>query len=157
MSYIKPQTPLQHKDGDYFYPLTTADQVIMPDGSRLNKLATPKAGFIYPLASSVVPEGFLLCDGAAYSRTEYPELFAAIGTIYGEGDGSTTFNVPNLSTRVPVGAGDGYGLGDVGGEAEHTLTVTEMPSHSHNIKRGTSQNGYFGITSLEVQNPKYPF
>ena len=131
MSYIKPQTPLQHKDGDYFYPLTTADQVIMPDGSRLNKLATPKAGFIYPLASSVVPEGFLLCDGAEYLRTEYPELFAAIGTIYGSGDGSTTFNVPNLQTRVPVGSGEGYNLGDIGGEETHTLTINEMPSHKH--------------------------
>ena len=90
-----------------------------------------KAGFIYPLASSVIPEGFLLCDGMAYSRIEYPELFAAIGTMYGEGDGSTTFNVPSLSTRVPVGSGNGYTLGATGGEATHTLTVDEMPSHNH--------------------------
>ena len=103
----------------------------MEDGSRLNKLATPKAGFIYPLASSVVPKGFLLCDGSEYSRTEYPELFAAIGTIYGAGDGSTTFNVPNLETRVPVGKGTGYALGASGGEEKHTLTVEEMPSHDH--------------------------
>ena len=128
----KPQSPLYSTSNDtYIYPLTTADQVIMPDGSRLNKLATPKAGFIYPLASSAVPEGFLLCDGTAYSKTEYPELFAAIGTIYGSGDGSTTFNVPNLQTRVPVGAGSGYELGTTGGEEKHTLTVEEMPSHDH--------------------------
>lgn len=91
----------------------------------------PKAGFIYPLATPNVPDGFLLCDGKAYSRTEYVELFAAIGTYYGEGDGSTTFNVPNLQTRVPVGAGNGYELGSVGGEATHALTVDEMPSHKH--------------------------
>ena len=178
MSYIKPQTPLQHKDGDYFYPLTTIDQVIMEDGiTRLNGAdlvsvntdgapegetvkvnadtlggypasdfvrydeldmgdigsgnGKTKAGFIYPLASSVVPEGFLLCDGAEYLRAEYPELFAAIGTIYGEGNGSTTFNVPNLQTRVPIGKGDGYVLGTTGGEEKHTLTVEEMPSHDH--------------------------
>ena len=103
----------------------------------------PKAGFIYPLASEVVPEGFLLCDGAAYSRSEYAELFAAIGTMYGNGDGSTTFNVPNLSTRVPVGSGEGYELGDIGGEANHTLTVNEMPKHDHviNIYAGSGSYG----------------
>ena len=59
MAYVSPQTPLQHKNGDYIYPLTTIDQVIMPDGGRLNtKVLKPKAGFIYPLASDVVPEGF---------------------------------------------------------------------------------------------------
>lgn len=94
----------------------------------------PKAGFIYPLATPNVPDGFLLCDGKAYGRTEYVELFAAIGTYYGEGDGSTTFNVPNLQTRVPVGAGNGYELGSVGGEAEHTLTVGEMPNHTHDVR-----------------------
>lgn len=101
----------------------------------LNKL---RAGFIYPLAGETVPTGFLLCDGAEYSRTEYPELFAAIGTLYGEGDGSTTFNVPDLATRVPVGKGEGYELGDVGGEAEHTLTVDEMPGHDHLLPLYTS-------------------
>ena len=134
--FLKPQSPLKHKDGAYIYPLTTADQVILENGNRLNTAlnnmsSKPKAGFIYPLASSIVPEGFLLCDGAEYSRVQYEELFAAIGTIYGVGDGSTTFNVPNLQTRVPVGAGEGYGLGAVGGEATHTLTVNEMPSHGH--------------------------
>ena len=102
---------------------------------RFTELQKAKAGFIYPLAGEVVPTGFLLCDGAAYSRTEYLELFEVIGTLYGEGDGSTTFNVPNLSTRVPVGAGDGYNIGDTGGEAEHTLTLKEMPKHNHTINR----------------------
>ena len=149
--YLKPQTPLQHQSGDYIYPITTVDQVITAKGERLNANLIsvdlnesvesdtninlvnnkPKAGFIYPLASDVVPEGFLLCDGAEYLRAEYTELFAAIGTMYGSGDGSTTFNVPNLSTRVPVGKGDGYELGDIGGEDSHTLTTDEMPNHNH--------------------------
>ena len=115
---------------------------------RLNKA---KAGFIYPLACATVPDGFLLCDGNAYLRTEYPELFAAIGTIYGAGDGSTTFNVPSLNTRVPVGAGNGYPLGATGGEEQHTLTVDEIPEHSHetyavknaNINGGTGTNILF--------------
>lgn len=94
----------------------------------------PKAGFIYPLASEVVPNGFLLCDGGEYSRTEYLELFTAIGTIYGEGDGETTFNVPDLRMRVPVGADGGeYCLGRMDGEENHKLTVEEMPTHRHSI------------------------
>ena len=146
-NYVKPQNPLYNETNDTFiYPLTTVDQIITNDGKRLNadyvnidlnnanksdnmifadKL--PKAGFIYPLASVNVPEGFLLCDGAAYARAEYPELFAAIGTLYGEGDGSTTFNVPNLQTRVPVGAGEGYGLGGTGGEETVKLQTSNLP------------------------------
>lgn len=79
----------------------------------------PKAGFIYPLAASVVPEGFLLCDGAEYSRTEYPELFAAIGTMYGSGDGSTTFNVPDITFAdgvkgiIATGKGSGVSVADI--------------------------------------------
>ena len=93
--------------------------------------AKAKAGFIYPLASETVPAGFLLCDGGEYGRAEYLELFAAIGTTYGAGDGETTFNVPNLKTRVPVGAGEDYPLGKMDGEAVHTLSTDEMPRHRH--------------------------
>lgn len=100
------------------------------------------AGLIYPLATEKVPEGFLLCDGEAYSRTEYKELFEAIGTIYGAGDGSTTFNVPDLATRVPVGAGGDYGLGITGGAAEHTLTEEQMPKHRHELT--VDGNEYYG-------------
>ena len=95
--------------------------------------AKDRAGFVYSFAGSKAPAGFLLCDGAAYSRTAYSELFAAIGITYGAGDGSTTFNVPNYAGRVLVGAGSGYALGAVGGEAAHTLTVSEMPSHTHGV------------------------
>lgn len=81
----------------------TADDQAVNWGS-VKEWGKAKAGFIYPLASAVVPEGFLLCDGAAYSRVEYPELFAAIGTMYGSGDGSTTFNVPDITFADGVGA-----------------------------------------------------
>lgn len=112
--------------------------------------AKDRAGFVYSFAGSKAPAGFLLCDGAAYSRTAYSELFSAIGITYGAGDGSTTFNVPNYAGRVLVGAGSGYALGATGGEATHTLTVNEMPSHSHVITDpvvapGSSGGGVAGI------------
>lgn len=75
-------------------------------------------------------------DGRELSRTTYKALFEAISTTYGIGDGSTTFNIPDSRGRVSVGAGKGAGLtnrlrGEKTGEETHTLTIAEMPSHSH--------------------------
>lgn len=84
--------------------------------------------------------GCLLCDGAAVDRVEYSDLFTAIGTAYGAGDGTTTFNVPDLRNRVAMGS-DGTNLGATGGEASHTLAVTEMPSHSHGGVTGGGTSG----------------
>lgn len=62
------------------------------------------AGSIYMFAGSTVPDGLLECDGSAVSRSTYADLFDVIGTTYGAGDGSTTFNLPNLSGRVAIGS-----------------------------------------------------
>lgn len=78
-------------------------------------------GAIFPYGGTVPPANYLLCDGAAYKRLEYKELFAVIGTSYGGGDGATTFNVPNYKSgsattlRVPVGAGTGAVIGTTTG------------------------------------------
>jgi len=93
--------------------------------------------------------GALLCDGSAVSRTTYANLFAAIGTTYGAGDGTTTFNVPDFRGRVIVGAGTGSGLtararGDVGGEEKHTLTEAELAAHSHPGSTCNPHNHSFG-------------
>jgi microcystin-dependent protein len=120
-------------------------------------------GVVLPYAGSAAPNGWLLCFGQAISRTTYANLFAAIGTSFGTGDGSTTFNVPDTRGRVLAGkdnmggtaasrlttAGsgvDGATLGANGGAETHTLTTAQMPAHTHNTgttigSRNTSAGG----------------
>jgi microcystin-dependent protein len=105
-------------------------------------------GEVFDWAGEDPRPGCLFCDGAAVSRSTYAALFAVIGTTYGAGDESTTFNVPDLRGRVTAGrddmggaaAGrltddatgiDGEVLGDAGGVQEHTLTIAQLPAHSH--------------------------
>ena len=99
--------------------------------------AVMRAGMISLYGGAVAPSGYLICDGAAVSRTTYADLFTAIGTTYGAGNGSTTFNLPNLKGRVPVGVDPSQtefdALGENGGSKTHTLTVDEMPSHNHRL------------------------
>lgn len=107
-----------------------------PSSESIEGYSTP-IGAIFIYASNTIPSKWLLCSGQELNRTEYSELFNIIGTIYGEGNGSTTFNLPNLKGRVPVGKDDNdYDfdiLGKTGGEKEHTLTINEMPNHNHKI------------------------
>ena len=91
-------------------------------------------GHIAPFSGPSAPSYGLNCDGSAVSRSLYADLFSLIGTTYGVGDGSTTFNLPNMSGNVPVGPGGAIGasVGGSGGESTHVLSVGEMPSHNHN-------------------------
>ena len=94
------------------------------------------AGTMVLFGGTSAPSGWLLCDGAAYSRTTYAALFAAINTRWGVGDGSTTFNIPDLRGRAPIGEGQGSGLtnrtlGSKLGEENHALTLAENGSHTH--------------------------
>ena len=74
------------------------------------------------------PTGWLNCDGSAVSRTTYANLFAVIGTNYGVGDGSTTFNLPSVVDNAPVGAGNLFTLGQQFGAVQHNHT---SPAHYH--------------------------
>ncbi len=97
-------------------------------------------GIVLPYAGLSAPTGYLMADGTAISRSTYSALFAIVGTTYGVGDNVTTFNLPNMQGRVPMGAGtytDSV-LGSVTrtvaaiiGAAAHILTTGEMPVHTH--------------------------
>jgi microcystin-dependent protein len=99
---------------------------------------------IVPWSSASVPSGFLECNGTAVSRSTYSALFAIVGTTYGVGNGSTTFNVPDLQDNVPVGKSNNKNLastggantvaatGNVGGStANATLSTAQLASHTH--------------------------
>ena len=109
-------------------------------------------GMILPAARSTTPAGFLPCDGAAVSRTTYAALFAELGTTFGVGNGTTTFNVPDLRGRCPIGDGTGSGLtartrGATVGTETHTLDATQMPSHRHRLW-GTTEGSSTNAKSL---------
>ena len=101
------------------------------------------AGMIQMFAGSTPPKGWLKCNGAAVSRTDYAVLFSVIGTTYGAGDGSTTFNLPNFTDRFPVGAGDTYALNSKGGANTVTLNTNQIPAHTHG-KSGAISGGITG-------------
>ena len=96
--------------------------------------------------STLPSDDFMWADGSAISRTTYADLFAVIGTTYGAGDGSTTFNLPDKRSRVSVGQ-DAQSVntssftnrGATGGEVSHTLSINEMPSHTHPYKDYTAK------------------
>jgi microcystin-dependent protein len=123
----------------------------MVDQAAQELIKTMLTGAIFPFAGEIIPEGFLSCDGGAVSREDYAALFTVIGTTYGSGDGSTTFNLPDLLGRVPVGLDGAQSefedLGQNGGEKTHTLSSGELPvidlSHSHTeiIASATLING----------------
>lgn len=128
---------------------TTTSKFTLGD---LKALFTP-VGTILDYAGDPAPTGWLLCYGQAISRSTYADLFAIIGTTYGVGDGSTTFNLPDLRGRVAAGQDDMGGssanrltgqtggvdgdvLGGSGGAETHTLTEAQMPTHNHQVTPG---------------------
>lgn len=120
-------------------------------GAFVTAVPAVPAGSVQAFAGSSAPNGWLLCDGTAVSRTTYSSLFSVVSTTFGVGNGSTTFNVPDLRGRVPMGAGTGTGLnasgtgaptgtaqtartrGAWGGEETHLLSSAEIPAHSHPV------------------------
>lgn len=129
------------------------------DGANLTGIEGIPTATIVPWSDSSVPSGFLECDGSAVSRTTYATLFGIIGTTYGSGDGSTTFNVPDLQDNVAVGKSGTKALGTTGGAntvtptgnvagstANATLSTGQLASHNHPLR-------YVGGSAVGMSNP----
>jgi microcystin-dependent protein len=130
------------------------------------------AGSLTMYAGASAPDGWLLCNGASVSRATYSTLFGIVGSTYGGGDGSSTFNLPDFRGRAPIGVGTGAGsstgsfttgaptgtaltaraLGTWGGEQTHVLTVAELASHNHILQFGTSTTGGVAYVGLNAPN-----
>ena len=114
------------------------------DGQNLTGITSVSTGTVLPWSDASLPSGFLECNGSAVSRSTYSGLFAVIGTTYGSGNGSTTFNVPDLKDKCVMGRSNAKALASTGGAAtvqssgniggntaSHTLTSPEIASHNH--------------------------
>jgi len=120
-------------------------------------------GVILPYGGTSAPPGYLSCTGQAVSRTTYAGLFAVIGTRFGAGDGSTTFNVPDLRQRFPRGANNTSNIGGTGGSTTHTHNVnppntstSQNGAHTHTVNppnTSTSSNGAHTHTVTQTGTP----
>ena len=93
-------------------------------------MAQPYVGEIRMFAGNFAPAGWMFCEGQLLPISENETLFQLIGTTYG-GDGESTFTLPDLRGRIPIHQGNGFILAETGGAEEITLTVAQMPVHSH--------------------------
>lgn len=128
------------------------------NGTRCDRILVQEdevvTGAILAFGGTAAPSGYLLCDGSVVSRTTYAALFAAIGTNYGAGDGSTTFKLPDLRGRTIIGTGQGSGLtnrvigANVGAET-HVLTIAQMPAHNHELLSPGSAGDSLGIVTTD--------
>ncbi len=143
------------------------------DGTQFNVVAGAHGGdgvpvgTVKPFAGTTAPNGFLFAYGQAVSRSTYADLFGVISTTYGTGDGSTTFNLPDLRGRVVAGQDDmggtsanrltgltggvnGDTLGGTGGEEAHTLTEAELAAHRHRMYGGDAAGGLNSYTGVQA-------
>ena len=129
-------------------------------------MGSPYVGEIRMFAGNFAPAGWMFCQGQTLAIADNETLFNLIGTTYG-GDGQTTFNLPDLQSRVPIhmgtGGGQSFVIGQSGGEEAVTLTTSQIPAHSHvptcNGSQGTSKTPAFnanppgGIWAFAGNNP----
>jgi microcystin-dependent protein len=136
-------------DVDYYSSATTKarlaigteGQVLTVSGGVPAWGAGLPSGAIIDYGGAIAPTGWLACDGAAVSRSTYSALFSAVGTIWGAGNGSTTFNVPNFARRTTIGSGGtatatiSNTVGSTGGAEGVALSIAELATHNHTYTR----------------------
>jgi microcystin-dependent protein len=110
-------------------------------------MAQPYVGEIRQFAGNFAPAGWMFCEGQLLPISEYETLFNLIGTTYG-GDGQSTFALPDLRGRIPIHFGNGFTLAETGGVETVTLTVSQIPAHSHAFLATSS----FGTASTPSGN-----
>lgn len=115
------------------YVISAATQVVDESGEPTGGTGERLVGEVIAYGGVSAPTGWLMCDGTAVNRSIYADLFAVLGTRFGAGDGSTTFNLPDFTGRVPIGASGDKPLGDTGGTNAVTLSSGNLPAHTHTI------------------------
>lgn len=115
-------------------PTETVDE-----GGTITPAVDRLPGEMVMYGGAVAPTGWLICNGAAVNRNTYAALFAVIGTAFGAGDGTATFNLPNLGGRMPMGQNGTYPRGSSGGVAAPVLTAAQLPAHTHTINHNHAQ------------------
>jgi microcystin-dependent protein len=112
-------------------------------------MAQPYVGEIRMFAGNFAPAGWMFCEGQLLPISEYETLFNLIGTTYG-GDGQSTFALPDLRGRLPLHFGNGFTLAETGGVETVTLTVAQIPAHSHPLLATTNTGTASGVTNAVV-------
>ena len=144
---------------------------VFTDGTDTKFWAPPMPGTYWDFAGSTVPswitactvQPWLSCDGSAVSRTTYAYLYSILGTTWGVGDGSTTFNLPDLRNRARVSVGgsrltsggsgiDGATVGSVGGAQNVTLSTSNLPAHTHTVSGTTGAAGAHSHTVISISD-----
>src|ERR1700741_3936598 len=116
--------------------------IVVPDPDEENyseetKMSEPFLGEIKVISWNFPPKGWTFCNGQLLPINQNQALFSILGTTYG-GDGRVNFGLPNLQGRTPMHMGNGYTLGEVGGEQGHTLSISEIPTHTHTANASTT-------------------
>ncbi len=123
-------------------------------------MSTPFLGQISLFSFQFAPKGFALCNGQLLPINQNAALFSLLGTTYG-GNGQTNFALPNLQGRVPIHFGSGFTMGETGGQGSHTLTLTELATHTHPLQgttaTATALSPASNVFATSTDDPYGPF